>query len=110
METRGHRKATALAANLNISPAAITKWTQGHSMSIDHACDLAVVLDVSLDWLLMGRNGPDWLRPDELTKVELDLIDQLRARPTRFGHLLNALVREIPPLQTRADTRPVNLE
>ena len=41
MVTRGHRKATAFAADLDISPAAITKWTQGHAMSIDHACTLA---------------------------------------------------------------------
>ena len=95
MIIRGHRKAMALAADLNISPAAITKWTQGHAMSVDHACNLARVLDISLDWFLMGRNGPDWLLPDHLTEVELDLIGELRARPPRIAKLLITLTREI---------------
>nr|WP_295105377.1 helix-turn-helix transcriptional regulator [uncultured Caulobacter sp.] len=98
MMTRGHRKATALAADLNISPAALTKWTQGHSMSVDHACTLATVLDISLDWFLMGRNGPDWLLPDRLSEAELDIIGRLRERPTRISKVLVALIREIPPL------------
>lgn len=98
MITRGHRKATALAADLNISPAALTKWTQGHSMSVDHACSLAEVLDISLDWFLMGRNGPDWLLPDQLSEAELDLIGKLRERPARVAKLLVVLIHEIPPL------------
>ena len=98
MMTRGHRKATALAAELDISPAAITKWTQGHAMSVDHACNLAVLLDISLDWLLMGRNGPDWLQPNQLSELELDLIGRLRERPTRIVELLIRLVTEIPKI------------
>ena len=98
MVTRGHRKATALAAELDISPAAITKWTQGHAMSVDHACNLAVLLDISLDWLLMGRNGPDWLQPNQLSELELDLIGRLRDRPARISDLLIRLVNEMPKI------------
>lgn len=96
MKTKGYRKATALAAQLDISPAAITKWTQGYAMSIGHVCNLAGLLDVSLDWLLLGRNEPDWLRPDQLSDVELDLVGKLRERPPRIGRLLARLVAEIP--------------
>ena len=98
MTTRGYRKATALAAGLDISPAAVTKWTQGHAMSVDHVCNLADLLDISLDWLLMGRNGPDWLQPDQLSEVELDLIGKLRERPGRIGKLLIRLAAEIPKI------------
>ena len=96
METRGYRKATALAASLDISPAAITKWTQGHAMSLDHVANLAHLLDVSLDWLLMGRNEPDWLRQDQLTAVECEIIEKMRARPPRLATLLSRLLGEIP--------------
>jgi transcriptional regulator with XRE-family HTH domain len=95
MSTHGYRKATALAAALQVSPAALTKWTQGHAMSVDHVCNLASLLDISLDWLLLGRNGPDWLRPDQLTEVELDLIGKIRERPARITELLVRLVSEI---------------
>lgn len=99
----GHRKATALAAELSISPAAITKWIQGHAMSVDHARNLAAVLNVSLDWLLMGRNGPDWLRPDQLSDLERDLIEKLRERPVRITKLFIGLTTEIPKVG-----RPIN--
>lgn len=98
MVARGYGKATALASGLDISPAAITKWTQGHAMSVDHVCNLAMLLDISLDWLLMGRNGPDWFQPDQLSETELDLIGRLRERPRRIGSLLIRVTSEIPKL------------
>ncbi|GAB2186114.1 helix-turn-helix domain-containing protein [Roseibium sp. LAB1] len=96
MRSRGHRKAMALAAELNISPAAITKWKQGHAMSIDNACNLANSLDISLDWLLLGRNGPDWLLPSSMSRQELELVEKLRARPARIVKLLLGLLSEVP--------------
>ena len=65
-------------------------------MSLDHVADLAHLLDVSLDWLLMGRNGPDWLRQDQLTAAECDIIEKMRARPPRLAALLSRLLGEIP--------------
>jgi len=56
------------------------------------------LLDVSLDWLLMGRNSADWLRPNQLSETEADLIGRLRERPARIGQLLIRLTAEIPAL------------
>jgi transcriptional regulator with XRE-family HTH domain len=98
MMASGLRKATALAAELSISPAAITKWAQGHAMSVDHARNLATLLNVSLDWLLMGRNGSDWLRSGQLSELELDLIGKLRERPARITRLLIGLTAEMPKM------------
>ena len=105
---RGNHKAGALAAELEISPAAVTKWTQGHAMSINHACRLAVLLDISLDWLLLGRNGPDWLQPDQLSQYEIDLIGQLRARPARITGLLTRLAAEMPTSPPSAQPQEIN--
>lgn len=96
IEARGHRKMMALAAELNISSAALSKWTQGHAMSVNHACRLSDLLDVSLDWLLMGRNGPEWLRQDRLNRVETELLEKLRHRPARVARLMVAILAEIP--------------
>jgi transcriptional regulator with XRE-family HTH domain len=106
MERRGYRKATALAAALNISPAAMTKWTQGYTMSIAHACHLAELLNVSLDWLLMGRNSPDWFQPDHLNEVELDLLAKLRERPTRITGLFIRLAAEISKIPVAEPLEP----
>ena len=96
MKMRGHHKAMALAVELGISPAAITKWKQGHAMSVDHACSVARLLDISLDWLLMGRNSPDWLQSDQLSDTEIELVSMLRQRPVRVGMLLITLLKEMP--------------
>jgi transcriptional regulator with XRE-family HTH domain len=96
MTVRGHRKMMALAAELNISPAALSKWKKGHSMSIEHACRLAALLDVSLDWMLMGRNAPEWLQKDQLTHLELKLIEDLKQRPPHITPIVLAIVSEIP--------------
>ena len=96
MKMRGHLKAMALAVELGISPAAITKWKQGHAMSLDHACNLAGLLDISLDWLLMGRNDPDWLQPNQLSGIESEIVSMLRQRPARIGRLVVNLLTETP--------------
>lgn len=96
MSSRGHGKALALAAELDISPAALTKWRQGHAMSLANACRLASLLDVSLDWLLLGRNSPDWLQSDQLAALEASLIDGLRRRPPKILQLFVELVEAIP--------------
>lgn len=105
MVIRGHYKAMALAAELSISPAALTKWTQGHAMSVDHACKLATLLHVSLDWLLIGRGGPDFLASDHSSALELDLIGKLRQRPARITKLLIDLTAEIP--KATPQTQPI---
>ena len=102
MSSRGYGKATAIAAALGVSPAAVTKWTNGKSMSTDHACKMAALLDVSLDWLLMGRNDPDWLLPARLSETERDLIGKIRERPLRVARLLSRLLTEIP-IEPRPD-------
>jgi transcriptional regulator with XRE-family HTH domain len=96
IEASGHRKLMALASELGVSAAALSKWIQGHTMSVEHACKLAGLLDVSLDWLLMGRNAPAWLQQDQLSATEIELIDGLRHRPSRVTRLMQAIILEIP--------------
>ena len=105
MTRRGHRKAMALAAELKISPAALTKWKQGHAMSLENACRLADLLDVSMDWLMLGRNAPDWLQADQLNTQEADLIDRLRRRPAYIIKLFIALLAEIPQVPPADEVR-----
>ncbi len=86
----------ALAAELGVSTAAISKWKQGHTISLENACKLARSLDVSLDWLAMDRNSPEWLQKDQLSHMEIDLLEKMQRRPSRIMKLCLAIVAEIP--------------
>jgi len=96
MKRRGRNKAMALAVELGVSPAAMSKWIHGYPMTLDNACLLAQSLDVSLDWLALGRNAPDWLRRDQLTDQELELLEMLKRRPPRVLRPILAILAEIP--------------
>jgi plasmid maintenance system antidote protein VapI len=59
LRVRGVRKQQALAAELEVHESAITRWKENKSMSLENAVALGVALDVSLDWLLLGRGTID---------------------------------------------------
>ncbi len=78
-------------------------------MSVNHACNLAALLNISLDWLLMGRNGPDWLHPNQLSELERDLLAKLRERPARIVKLLIGLTAEMPRIPVSEHTQGIQL-
>jgi transcriptional regulator with XRE-family HTH domain len=59
LTARGVRKQQALAAELDVHESAITRWKENKQMSLDNAVALAAALDISLDWLLLGRGTMD---------------------------------------------------
>ena len=56
---RGVRKQQALAAELEVHESAITRWKENKEMSLANAVALSAALDISLDWLLLGRGTID---------------------------------------------------
>lgn len=89
-------KAMALAAELGVSEAAVSKWKHGHTMSLENACMLASKLDVSLDWLLLGRDTPEWLETKQISKRDIEIFEQSKRRRDRIVKLLVALLVDIP--------------
>lgn len=67
LAARGVRKQQALAAELNVHESAITRWKENAAMSLDNAIALGVVLDISLDWLLLGRGMIDSHKAGDLS-------------------------------------------
>ncbi len=59
LAARGVRKQQALAAELNVHESAVTRWKENKQMSLDNAVALGAALDISLDWLLLGRGTMD---------------------------------------------------
>jgi hypothetical protein len=44
---------------LDVNESALTRWRQGGDISLDSAARLSTLLDVSLDWLVLGRGRHD---------------------------------------------------
>ena len=95
IEIAGRPKLISLATELGVSPAALSKWRYGKSLSLENICRFATNLDVSLDWLLLGRGEPKFHRGFDLSKTEQELIQKLRNRPKRLAKVLLSLVREV---------------
>jgi len=115
MSTRGERlraalrakrvnKQHALAVALNVHESAITRWKNDQNISVENVVSLCKELDISADWLLMGRGEIDQhkltRRPDEA------LINRLNAKSLR---LLNDFIESIwsaggPPSASPGDT------
>lgn len=57
--TRGVRKLQALAVELGVDESAISRWKRGRSISLENAARLCRALDISMDWLVMGRRDMD---------------------------------------------------
>lgn len=91
------RKVHALAAELNVSVAAVSRWQNGGHTSLENACALARLLDVSLDWLLLGRGTMDWHRDSTISATELQWVLALRRRPAVIRSRLIDLLEAIPP-------------
>lgn len=68
---RGVRKQQALAAQLRVHESAITRWKDGKPISLDSAIALSTALDVSLDWLLLGRGTIDSHRSYPVASVSV---------------------------------------
>ncbi|WP_371734311.1 helix-turn-helix domain-containing protein [Acidisphaera sp. S103] len=69
MEARGVRKQHALAFQLQVHESAITRWKANRSLSLDNAVAVCSALDISLDWLLLGRGTMDFHKVSETKTV-----------------------------------------
>ncbi|MCQ8783884.1 helix-turn-helix domain-containing protein [Mangrovibrevibacter kandeliae] len=59
MARRGWRKDVALAQALGVNVSTVYRWRIGGEFSLDHAIAFCQLLDISLDWLLLGRGRPE---------------------------------------------------
>lgn len=55
MKVRGFKKQYALAVSLQVNESTVTRWLSGGPMSLESAIEVCQALDISLDWLVLGR-------------------------------------------------------
>lgn len=70
-----------LAHDLEVDESAISRWKQDGAMSLTNAARIAEVLDVSMDWLILGRGEMDVHKSAELQPREAELVRTLRDFP-----------------------------
>jgi transcriptional regulator with XRE-family HTH domain len=63
MRVRGLNKQHALAFALGVNESTVTRWKHDGPMSLESAIALSQLLDISLDWFLVGSGAID-RRPD----------------------------------------------
>jgi len=81
-----------LALDLGVDESAISRWKKGGPMSLDSAARLARVLDVSLDWIVLGRGEMEHHKKLALRSDERKLVRLLRRwRTESTTHLLTFL-------------------
>ncbi|MCB8836510.1 helix-turn-helix domain-containing protein [Aurantimonas sp. VKM B-3413] len=78
LRKRGISKLYALAADLNVDQSTVSRWTTGGRMSLDHSVALALHLNLSLDWLILGRGQMEIdARSDDPAAAHPDRVRQL---------------------------------
>ena len=72
------RKLAALAMELGVDESAISRWKKNGNLTLDNAGALCELLDVSLDWIVLGRGHCFQHRHNSTTEIEYDLLLALR--------------------------------
>ncbi|MDD7910970.1 helix-turn-helix transcriptional regulator [Pseudovibrio exalbescens] len=62
---QGWTKQLSLASALNVDVSTVSRWLRGGKVSVEHLIALSELLNVSLDWLLLGRGTPTGDRTDQ---------------------------------------------
>ena len=97
MRHRGFNKLSVLAYRLGVTESAVSRWRVQGNMTISNVIALCDVLDVSADWLLLGRGAMEcrmassveedgfqpWLQhlPPDVRNLMLELKHHLAHQP-----------------------------
>lgn len=81
LKARKVPKHYALAVEIGVDESAISRWKKDGSISTDHVARLCQALDISADWLLLGRGNMDSHKQFSVSAAERQLITPLRTLP-----------------------------
>lgn len=107
MKARGIHKQFALAIDLGIDQSTLSRWSNGATLSVENAIKLSMALDVSLDWLLLGRGHMEQHKQRKLSHSEWRLIRQLRWLP---DEIRKSVSHHILTLSGNFELNPQNID
>lgn len=85
----------ALAAELGVDESAVSRWQQSAGLSLTHAARLCEVLDISLDWLVLGRGDMDLHRRPAAAPNGNDRIGEAVSLPNSIAEAIARLATVI---------------
>ena len=88
-------KLYVLALEIGVNESALTRWKKGDAISTANAVRLCQVLDISLDWLLLGRGTMDLHKPTTTSAADDLLVEQVRALPPEAAASLSDFLRQV---------------
>jgi len=105
LAARGYSKQMSLAAKLKVSESAVSRWQQDEGLSLEHAGRLCEALDISLDWLVLGRGDMDLHRRLEPSGAHRMDADEILSLPASVRDAINNLAGIIRQELTAATDR-----
>jgi transcriptional regulator with XRE-family HTH domain len=95
MVVRGVTKQMAFAAELQVDDSAVSRWRRGGGMSVEHAARFCQILDVSLDWLVLGRGTIDLHKVGSATRPSVGVRETVQDLPKPVADALVVLVEAV---------------
>ncbi len=71
LKGQNNLKQLALANAIGVEESTISRWLSGGNIKVSHLVSLCNYLDISLDWLIMGRGTPALHKFDEKESIRL---------------------------------------
>jgi transcriptional regulator with XRE-family HTH domain len=103
MRRRGVAKQMAFAAQLAVDESAISRWQRGANMTLRNAMRLCEALDISLDWLLLGRGSMDGHRGPAAEGTHLRLMEAAAGVPPP---VIDAVCDTLEAVRQAIDEKP----
>lgn len=85
-------KTYVLAMELGVSESAVSRWKQGASITLNNARKLCLIVDISMDWLVLGRGGIDDHKRFTVSRSEREFLQKLRSAPEGFREHLKLAI------------------
>lgn len=95
LAARGVRKQMSLAAELGVDESAISRWQRNQGLSLEHAARLCEALDISLDWLVLGRGDMDFHRSPGPSRAHAEATSKIASLPASVLAAIDTLALAI---------------
>jgi len=95
IEARGIKKMYVFAMELAVSESTVSRWKTGAPITVENLIRLCGRIDISVDWLLLGRGHMDGHQHFSVNGAERRLLELLRPLPDRLFRRLVLLVESI---------------
>lgn len=93
-----HTSITALAIDMSVSKASVSDWLKTGKIAFEHLARLSLLLNISLDWLLLGQGKMELHGPIHPSRAERELITLLHQNGgsqalNSLHHFINSLLQ-----------------